>query len=373
MRPVVLSGGPAVGKSTCGRLLARELDRAAFIDVDDIRQLVVSGEATLWSGDDGVSQHLLAARNASAMARNLLEDGFAVVIADVVTPEALAVYRAELPDCLVVHLTLPLDEAHERATTRAVYLSEDEFDLLHALLTPPPDVDHVIDVSGMTVDQQLQAIRDVWASLQTDGRVPSLDPHRDPERTDGEIETGWSTRSTRTVFEGRVTLVEHEVEVPGGSRLGYLVDESVPFSVASLIVDGDDVILARQYRYPVDRWIYDLPGGGGRGEERPIDAARRELEEELGLIVDDLRPLHTFFMNPGRAAWPTHLFISTSGLRAGHADTSDPGEQVRLVRMPLIELDQLITDGTIVDPPLMVARAAAAARGLLPPLRPIAG
>ncbi|WP_285042101.1 NUDIX domain-containing protein [Plantibacter sp. LMC-P-059a] len=373
MRPVVLSGGPAVGKSTCGRLLAEELDRAAFIDVDDIRQLVVSGEATLWSGDEGVSQHLLAARNASAMARNLIADGFAVVIADVVTPEALAVYRAELPDCLVVHLELPLDEAHQRATTRAVYLSEDEFDLLHALLTPPPEVDHVIDVSGMTVGQQLEAIRGVWASLQTDGRVPSPDPHSDRERADGEIETGWSTRSTRTVFEGRVTVVEHEVQLPDGSRLDYLVDESVPFSVASLIVDGDDVMLARQYRYPLDRWIYDLPGGGGRSEEQPIDAARRELEEELGLIVDDLRPLHTFFMNPGRAAWPTHLFISTSGLRAGRPDTSDPGEQVRLVRMPLIELDQLITDGTIVDPPLIVARAAAAARGLLPPLGPIAG
>ncbi|MBF4567594.1 NUDIX hydrolase [Plantibacter sp. VKM Ac-2880] len=225
----------------------------------------------------------------------------------------------------------------------------------------------------MTVDQQLEAIRDVWASLQTDGRVPSPDPHDGRERADREIETGWSTRSTRTVFEGRATLVEHEVQLPDGSHLGYLVDESVPFSVASLILDGDDVILTRQYRYPLDRWIHDLPGGGGRSEEQPLDAARRELEEELGLIADDLRPLHTFFMNPGRAAWPTHLFISTSGLRAGRADTSDPGEQVRLVRMSLIELDQLITNGTIVDPPLMVARAVAAARGLLPPLGPIAG
>lgn len=47
MRPLLLSGGPAVGKSTCGRALATERNRAAFIDVDDIRQLVVAGDATL--------------------------------------------------------------------------------------------------------------------------------------------------------------------------------------------------------------------------------------------------------------------------------------------------------------------------------------
>jgi len=49
-------------------------------------------------------------------------------------------------------------------------------------------------------------------------------------------------------------------------------------------------------------------------------------------------------------------------------DTSDPAEQVRLARIPLATLDGLVADGTIVDPPPIVARAAAAARGELPPL-----
>lgn len=181
-------------------------------------------------------------------------------------------------------------------------------------------------------------------------------------------EARWSTLGKTTVHEGRVTLVDHEVLLPDGSRMNYVVDESAPFSVAALVLDGDDVLLTRQYRYPLDRWIFDLPGGGGRAAEEPVDAARRELEEELGVVADNLRPLHTFFMNPGRAAWPTHLFISTSPQRRGEVDTSDPAEQVRLARVPLATLDGLIADGTIVDPPLIVARAAAAAQGELPPL-----
>jgi ADP-ribose pyrophosphatase len=76
-------------------------------------------------------------------------------------------------------------------------------------------------------------------------------------------------------------------------------------------------------------------------------------------------------MNPGRASWPTHLFISTSGLRSGTVDESDPAEQVRLARITLVELDAMIADGTIVDPALIVARAVAAAKGELPPLGPI--
>lgn len=182
------------------------------------------------------------------------------------------------------------------------------------------------------------------------------------------LETQWRTVGRSVVHRGRVTLVNHEVLLPDGSRSRFEVDESVPFSVAALIVDGTDVLLSRQYRYPLDRWIYDLPGGGGHADEAPIAAAMREIEEEVGVIPDDLRHLHTFFMNPGRASWPTHIFISTDALSAGRTDSSDPAEQVRLARMPLEQLDALICEGGIVDPPLLVARAVAAAKGELPAL-----
>ncbi|MFJ3385379.1 MULTISPECIES: hypothetical protein [unclassified Curtobacterium] len=163
MRPLILSGGPAVGKTTCARALAVSQERAAYLDGDDIRQLVVSGAATPWSGPEGQAQHELAARNTAALARNLLADGFTVTASDVVTAEVLPVYRAQLPECFIVHLAIGLDEARARATTRPMYITDEEFELLHRITATPPAVDLVIDVTGMTVEEQVDRIRDAWA------------------------------------------------------------------------------------------------------------------------------------------------------------------------------------------------------------------
>jgi 8-oxo-dGTP pyrophosphatase MutT (NUDIX family) len=173
-----------------------------------------------------------------------------------------------------------------------------------------------------------------------------------------------------------VRIVAHEVRLPSGAPDVFEVDESIPFAVAVLVHDraSDALLLAKQYRYAIGRWIVDLPGGAGEVGELPEAAARRECEEELGLVPETLSPLHTFYPNPGRAAWPVHLFFADV-TRAGTAAVDDETEQVELARMTPAEVDALIAAGEIVDPSLLVARTMAAVRGLLPAIafRPSAG
>lgn len=61
---------------------------------------------------------------------------------------------------------------------------------------------------------------------------------------DDQGETRWRTVRRTVVHQGRVTLVDHEVLLPDGSSSRFEVDESVPFSVATLVIDEADALLS---------------------------------------------------------------------------------------------------------------------------------
>ena len=98
------------------------------------------------------------------MARNFAHDGFDVTIADFITEESLEVYRHDLPDCFIVHLQISPPRAQERARTRRVYLTDEEFDLLYRIIAVPPKADLVLEVDDLTEEQQIQVIRTAWNS-----------------------------------------------------------------------------------------------------------------------------------------------------------------------------------------------------------------
>jgi hypothetical protein len=165
VRPaLMLTGPPAVGKSTAALSLAAARPRCAVIEVGDLRQLVKSGAAAPWDGVEGARQRLLGVRNACALAAHFLSDSIDVVITDVLTPETVATYRDLLPGCLVVRLTAPLSETRRRAATRHVWLTAAEFDALHehdARL--PTDADATIEVARLSAFDQADAIERIWS------------------------------------------------------------------------------------------------------------------------------------------------------------------------------------------------------------------
>jgi predicted kinase len=164
VRPLLLTGPPAAGKSTTARVLADALPLAAMIDVDDLRQLVVAGHAAPWDGPAGLVQQRIGVENACDLARRFASSGIEVVIADVLTPRTAELYRERLPSVLIVQLRISLDEARRRAGMRPVYLTDDEFALLHR--EQPTDVqlyDHVVGVDGLDLAAQVAAVRDCWS------------------------------------------------------------------------------------------------------------------------------------------------------------------------------------------------------------------
>ena len=168
--PLILTGGPAVGKSVTARALAEVRPRCAVIEVDDVRQLVVSGAAAPWEGKEGREQQRLGVTNACGLARNFLAMGIEVVVADVLTPETSDLYRRELPGCLIVHMTVGLSEAMRRAASRTVWLTDLEFRMLHdADAANPPDADHRVQVDTLDLQEQTEKVARLWAAMEAPG------------------------------------------------------------------------------------------------------------------------------------------------------------------------------------------------------------
>ena len=171
-RPLVLTGGPAVGKSSTALGLAMLRARAAVIDVDDVRHLVVSGGVAPWKGDEGRRQVQVSVKNACALARNFGDAEIDVVITDVLTPASARLYRQLLPECFVVRLVVAFVEAQRRAATRKVFLTAQEFEQLHrADRSAPPTSDHVLDVDHLSPSAQVRAVDDLWRSPACQGEL----------------------------------------------------------------------------------------------------------------------------------------------------------------------------------------------------------
>ena len=88
-----------------------------------------------------------------------------------------------------------------------------------------------------------------------------------------------------TIYKGRIFQLEVDVvKLP----TGHTVDMEIvrhPGSVVMLpIPEPGKIILIRQYRYTIDRWIWELPAGSLKPGEDPDQAAARECEEEIGLV-----------------------------------------------------------------------------------------
>jgi len=177
----------------------------------------------------------------------------------------------------------------------------------------------------------------------------------------------WERLGQKTAYKGRMHIIEHEAVLPGGDHTTYEVDHSDGKAVAVLIKTPDNkVVLTHQFRFPLNRWIYDLPAGGSPPEETAEEGAIRECREEVGIRPKKLIKLGTYFPNPGRTDWSATVFFCDD-YEESPLHTDDPSEVVEKVLMPVNELDALVRGGEIVDPALLIGWLMAKDLGYVTP------
>jgi len=124
----------------------------------------------------------------------------------------------------------------------------------------------------------------------------------------------WHTLSRRRLFSGGPIsdLSVETVRLPDGREIDDYYSVRMPDYVLiyAEMRDGS-VPLLRQYRHGPRRVCLTFPGGTIDGAESPLDAAQRELLEELGATAGAWQSLGSYVTNANQGCNTAHLFLAT--------------------------------------------------------------
>jgi len=154
--------------------------------------------------------------------------------------------------------------------------------------------------------------------------------------------------ATQQIYQGlavnvRVDTVE---KASGKKTTREVVEHSDCVAVVALDEQGN-ILLVRQFRHAVGRFLLEIPAGAIDPGEEPVDSVRRELQEEIGYLPRKIDKLGGFYATPGYGTEYLHCFVATDLVpaRLVAEDTDD----IELVRVSPREIPRLIASGDICD------------------------
>lgn len=163
-------------------------------------------------------------------------------------------------------------------------------------------------------------------------------------------ENPWTTHATNTVYENPWILVtESEVINPRGNPGIYGVVHFKNRAVGVVPIDDEGhTWLVGQYRYTLGTYEWEIPEGGCPKGESTLDAAKRELREETGLVAEDYRLLLDDLALSNSVSDERATIYVATGLVEGEAAPEET-EELRLRRLPLAEAVAMVKRGEITD------------------------
>lgn len=153
--------------------------------------------------------------------------------------------------------------------------------------------------------------------------------------------------SSEMKFDGKLIKVTYDIaEVNGKEAWREVVHH--PGASAIVAIDEDNrIIMEKQFRYALNDYLLEIPAGKLDAGEDPLVCAKRELEEETGIIASEWISLGTIATSPGFCNEVIHLYVA-KGLSKGEIHW-DEDEYVEVERYTFDELLQRISEEKIKD------------------------
>ena len=159
-----------------------------------------------------------------------------------------------------------------------------------------------------------------------------------------------SVLSTTRMFNGKVFDVDRDVlRFDDGREVAVDIVRHRASVVLIPMPSRDEVILVRQYRHAVERWLWELPAGTSEPGEAVETAAARECHEEIGLRPGRLTRLGALLPTPGYCDEQMVFYLAEDLHEPAEAAAHDEDEQLEPRTFTLAELDDLASRGELAD------------------------
>jgi 8-oxo-dGTP pyrophosphatase MutT (NUDIX family) len=164
----------------------------------------------------------------------------------------------------------------------------------------------------------------------------------------------WLTIASQRVYDNPwITVREDRVIRPDGEPGIYGVVHFKNIAVGVLAVEDDHLYLVGQYRYPLEKYSWEIPEGGCPEGEEPLRAARRELREETGLEATSWRMLGEAYLSNSVADEYAVWYLATGLVPRDRRPEGT--ERLDVCRLPLREALDMALKGEITDALSLVA------------------
>lgn len=161
--------------------------------------------------------------------------------------------------------------------------------------------------------------------------------------------------SSETIYDGNVLHVREDmVELPNKNLTSRELIRHIGAVCVIPVTDDGKVIVERQFRYPVNRVILEIPAGKlDSADEDRLEAAKRELREETGMTAEKWTDIGEYLPAPAYSDERITMYLAT-GLHSGEQDLDDD-EFLEVFRVPLKELVDDVMAGKISDGKTQIA------------------
>jgi 8-oxo-dGTP pyrophosphatase MutT (NUDIX family) len=163
-------------------------------------------------------------------------------------------------------------------------------------------------------------------------------------------EKPWQTLVSDVVYQNPwMTVYEDKVQMPNGREGIYGFVDSKPGVFIIALAKDDKIYLIESFRYPTQKWQWELPTGGIDKGLSPLEAAKHELVEELGMVAGKWTHINIFGPSSNGFMKDTQNVFVAEGLSSSRGKSED-FEAIRATKAAsLPEIADMIKTGVLVD------------------------